>query len=137
MKCNLLFALAVFATTSVGCTETQPEKSETEPVQDPSCEGASPGLGELSCLNDTPVTERGLLPNQLDTPLTLVKTTEEEVAKDRRTYTGGCTGIWYGCSRVSAEGWFYESCGSSHYVYMTFDGAYGNLVSYGIGYCWF
>ena len=63
--------------------------------------------------------------------------TEEEAAKAARTYTGGCTGIWYGCSRVTAEGWTYEVCGSSLYAFMTFDGAYGNLVGYGIGWCLF
>jgi hypothetical protein len=134
MKIKTMFAIALFvASAAAGCAEPQ----ESKPTSDPSCEGASSELGELSCLQGKPVNEVGLAPDELSSPLPVRQMTEEEAAKAARTYTGACTGIWYGCSRVTAEGWTYESCGSSHYVFMTFDGPYGNLVGYGIGYCWF
>src|ERR1044071_6968705 len=127
---TLVLALLV-ATTTAGCAT----EDETEAAPGASCEGSSPGLGELSCLQNKPVDETGLAPDQRSAPLAVKQITEEEGGKGARTDTRGRPGIWYGCSRVSAEGWTYESCGSSHYVFMTFDGAYGNLIGYGIGYC--
>lgn len=132
IKSLLVFALLTAAVAG-GCATDE----GTEVEHDVSCEGASSGLGELSCRQNKPVDATGLAFDQLSTPVLAKQMTQEEAAKASRTYSGACTGIWYGCSRVAAEGWTYESCGSSHYVFMTFDGAYGNLIGYGIGYCWF
>lgn len=128
LMCALITAIA-----AAGCTDPQEGESATAP----SCDGASSDLGELSCLQGKPVNDVGLTPDELSTPLSAHPMTEEEAAKAARTYTGGCTGIWYGCSRVTAEGWIYEVCGSFLYAFMTFDGAHGNLVGYGIGACLF
>jgi len=130
MKSMLLVVLST-AAAAAGCATTD----EGEPAPDSSCEGASSGLGELSCMQGKPVNESGLAPDELSTPLLARQVSAEEAPKAARTYTGGCTGIWYGCSRVTAEGWFYEVCGSSLYAFMTFDGPYGNLVAYGTGFC--
>jgi hypothetical protein len=132
MKTMKMFVLALLVSAvATGCA-TSEESEPTEPTQE-SCEGATSELGALSCEKRLPVTEAGLTPGQLANPLAVSLITADEAAKAARTYTGSCTGIWYGCSRVQAEGWIYESCGSSHYVFMTFDGPWGNLTGYGIG----
>lgn len=126
-------ALQLLAITAVVGCATEPN----EPPPEASCEGASSGLGALSCSQDRPVNASGSTPEDLATPLTVHKLSEQDAAKNARTYTGACTGIWQGCSRVAAEGWTYEVCGSSLYAFMTFDGAYGNLTGYGIVWCLF
>jgi hypothetical protein len=95
-------------------------------------------LSRRSCEAGKPLRSDGVAAND-DDQVTIDRSSDpsENVSKSVRTYTGACTGIWYGCSRVVAEGWQYTVCGSSLYTFMNFDGPYGNLVSWGIGYCWF
>lgn len=134
MKMKSMLVLALFAATAAaGCAADAAE----EQVPESSCEGASSGLGELSCMLGEPVNETGLTRDELSTPLPAQPGSEGDAAKAVREYAGGCTGIWYGCSRVTAEGWFYEVCGSSLYAFMRFDGPYGNLISHGTGFCVF
>lgn len=142
-KIVLLASLVAIA--AIGCMDpaetldsTDSETEQSEPVTPHErCHAAEGELGQLSCAQNEPVNEAGLTASQLGLSLRAPSTGGDFSTSAHRTYTGGCTGIWYGCSRVTAEGYRYESCGTSHYVYMTFDGPVGNLIAWGTGYCWF
>jgi hypothetical protein len=99
------------------------------------CEGAAAegALAEISCVEGAPVDEAGFTAEELGFTAELPEGADSRATV--RQYNGPCTGIWYGCSKVVAEGWQYTVCGSALYAWMKFQGAYGNLVGWGYTFC--
>ena len=140
-KTRTLFAstLCVLLASAVSACASDPDGGSDDSQAAADCELAAASGGELarrSCALGKPLTADGFTPEDLLIDQSVFDI-DDDAEKAGRSYAGACTGIWYGCSRVVAEGWQYTVCGSSLYAWMSFDGPYGNLTGWGTGYCWF
>ena len=130
-------AVALALATGCAAEPVNPDPSDSESelaveTKDVSCAGAEKygELAQLSCKLGEPVDENGFTQAERGP----VAAPGEESTLARRQYSGACTG-WGGCSRIAAEGWEATSCGAFLYVYMIFEGDYGNLIGSGTGVC--
>ena len=137
--------MGALALAAVGCMadddppvgEPAAEESEAAAADDAlamDCSGAA-ALGgdraETSCELGVPVDLDGVPADEREGD----GETSELVARTCNTYYGGCTGIWYGCSRAAGEGWEVTACGSFLYAWLTIcDGA---PSAWGTGFCIF